>query len=326
MRLPLPAATLLLLCALGTAHAQTSPSDYAALVEPDDREVTAVAPLKARMAADPTDSAAARELLFVYQRYGDAEAGLPLGMKLAADHPDDVQVLKARLVLTTKKVSDASLFSVTSALDELLSLCERERARDPRLTPAISCIAQFHLVAPSVVGGDEAKAEDAIKAMQELDAGKYLMLRAAQALKKDDKEGAAAKLTEAVPLLTEARDLASIASQLWQLEHKEAALAALDRAATLDPAEPLVLFNQGRVAALSGQRLEAGRDSLLRFLAGSTWIQGKDNRGQAHWRLGMIFEALGDKATAEKAYRRAAMLDPKRKEIQASLKVLTGHR
>ncbi|MFV3129179.1 tetratricopeptide repeat protein [Niveispirillum sp. KHB5.9] len=316
------AATLVLLASAGVANAQTVPADYAALVEPDDRQEVAAKPLKDRLAADPGDKAAARDLLLVYQRFGDFEAGLPLGAKLAAETPDDRAVLEARMVLATRRIDDASLFSKKSAAADLLSLCEGERTRDPRSIPAINCVAQFHLVAPSIAGGDKEKAEAAIRQMQPLDEGQYLLLRANQAFSNEDEAGGKARLMEAVAKLTDASDLAGAGTRLGRLGDNDAAFAALDKAAALDPADTFTLYQRGRATAVTGQRLEAGRDSLLRFLSGSAWIGGTNYRAGAHWRLGQIYQAMGDKVTAEKAFRRALVLEPKHKEAQAALKAL----
>lgn len=321
MRLILSAA-LSLLALAGPVAAQTVARDYTALVEPDDREETAARPLKERLAADPTDRAAARELLLVYQRFGNVEAGLPLGARLAAEMPDDKDVLEARMVLATRRIDDASLFSKKSAAGDLLSLCEGERKRDPRNISALNCIAQYHLVAPAIVGGDKVKAEEAISAMQALDEGQYLLLRANQALSNEDEAGGKVRLTEAVAKLTDASDLAGAGVRLGRLGDNDGAFAALDKAASLDPADPFTLYQRGRAVAVTGRNLDSGRDALLRFLAGSAWIGGTNYRAAAHWRLGMVYQAMGDKVTAEQAYKRALLLEPKHKEAQAALKAL----
>lgn len=322
MRLMLSAAALSLLALAGSVAAQIPVPDYAALLEPDDREEAAVKPLKERLAADPGDKAAARDLLMVYQRFGDFEAGLPLAAGLAAERPGDREVLEARIVLATRRIDEASLFSKKSAATDLLSLCEAESAREPRSIPALNCIAHYHLLAPSIVGGDKTKADAAIAAMRALDEGQYRLLRANQALANEDKAEGRTRLVEAVAVLTDASDLAVAGVSLGLLGDNDAAFAALDKALSLDPADPLTLYQRGRAVAVTGRDLESGRDALLRFLSGSAWISGVNYRAAAHWRLGMIYQAMGDKTTAEQAYKRALVLQPKHKEAQAALKAL----
>lgn len=321
MRRILPALALLLIGAALPVAAQVPP-DYASLAEPDDREEVAVRPLLDRLAANPNDQEASRQLLRVYQRYGNVDKGLPLAARLAAAQPDDREVLEARIVLATRRIDNASLFGKKSAAEELLSLCEAERTRDPRNSLALTCVAQYHLVAPSIAGGDEKKAEAAIVQMQPLDEGQYLLLRANQAFaNKDDAKGMTI-LAEALPKLTDASDVAGVALRLGMKGDMEGAFAAFERASSLDPADPFTLYQRGRGAAVSGQHLVEGRDSLLRLLSGSAWIGGVNYRPGAHWRLGQIYDKMGDKGLAEKAFRRALVLDPKHKEAQAALKAL----
>lgn len=320
MRRILPLLALLMAAPL-PAGAQAL-SGYAGLIEPDDREAVAAKPLQDRLATQPADRAAARELLQVYRRFGDYEAGEALGARLAAETPDDGEIFEARLALASRRIDDSSLFSKKSAAESLLALCNGERARNPHSIPALSCIAQYHLIAPSIAGGDKAKAEEAIGQMQALDEGQYLLLRANQALAADDEAKGKTLLTEALPKLNDADDLVGVGLQLGRMGEVPLALSALDRAVALDPADPFILYQSGRAAAVTGQRLEAGRDALLRFLSGSTWIAGVNYRAGAHWRLGQILEKLDDKVLAERAYRRALALEPKHKEAQAALKAL----
>lgn len=321
MRRVLPFLALLMMAVPLPVHAQV-PADYAGLVEPDDREAVAAKPLQDRLAANPDDTDAAKALLQVYRRFGNYEAGTPLGAKLATQAPDDADIFEARLTLASRRIDDSSLFSKKSAAESLLSLCDGERMRNPRNIAALSCVAQYHLVAPSIVGGDKTKAAAAIRQMQPLDEGEYLLLRATEALAAEDAAKGKALLAEAVPKLKDAGDLVGAGIQLGQLGDIALALTALDRAVALDPADPFILYQSGRAAAVTGQRLEAGRDALLRFLSGSAWIGGVNYRAGAHWRLGQILEKLDDKPMAERAYRRALALDPKNKEAQASLKAL----
>lgn len=325
MRRVFPVALLSLLVLAGSAISQPVPADYATLVEPDDREAVVIKPMQEKLAANPDDQATARALLLAYKQYGDFESGLPLGERLGATNPDDDAIFEARMLLAKRRIDEASLFGKKSAAADLLAMCEGERARAPRSVPALNCLAQYYLIAPSIVGGDKAKAEAAIAAMEGLDAGQYLLLRANLAIGNDDKASARALLLEAIPKLTEAADVTGAALVLGMLGDGEATLTALDRAALLDPADPLTLYQRGRAAALTGRNLEAGRDSLLRLLAGSAWINGTDYRASAHWRLGQIYMALDDKGTAEKAYRRALVLEPKHKEAQAALKALKSN-
>lgn len=65
----------------------------------------------------------------------------------------------------------------------------------------------------------------------------------------------------------------------------------------------------GRIAAISGQRLDAGESYLREYL--SYEPQGRDpSHAGAHWRIGMILEHRGDRAGARREYQEAVRLDP----------------
>lgn len=296
------------------ALAQQSTVD-AALVEPDDR-------LETRLAALEAAGGSNRDRLSLYVRYGATEPGLALARQTLAADPSDPVAFKGMVQLQASRISAASLFGKSAVAEELIEACDQEVIRAPGNIAARRCVAQFHLEAPSIVGGDPKKAESAIQALESLDRSQFLQMRALQAAAAEDDEQASALQTEALPLITVADEAAAIAVRRTNLKDAAGAWAALDRARQLDPAEPMVLYQTGRTAALTGQRLEEGRDALLQFLAGTAWIDGTDFRPGAHWRLGMVLEKLGQPDQAVAAYTRTLALDSGHKEAKKALKAL----
>jgi hypothetical protein len=116
------------------------------------------------------------------------------------------------------------------------------------------------------------------------------------------------------------RGLASVhaAAKRW-----DAAFAALDRVLARDPGDLTALYNTGRVAALSGARLESGERALRAYLA-RHHRPDLPSHAAAHWRLGMILEARGDLAGARREYGSALRLDPQHADAQAALRALNG--
>jgi tetratricopeptide (TPR) repeat protein len=66
----------------------------------------------------------------------------------------------------------------------------------------------------------------------------------------------------------------------------------------------------GRVAAESGQRLDRGAAALARYLAYQP-KPGEPSLASAHWRLGAVREAQGQREAARAEYEAALRLDPK---------------
>jgi tetratricopeptide (TPR) repeat protein len=87
-----------------------------------------------------------------------------------------------------------------------------------------------------------------------------------------------------------------------------AAFAALDALAAAHPARTEVDYQRGRLAVLSGQRLDEGEAGLRRYLAQPA-PAGAPAHGFAHFRLGGIHEARGQREAALLAYDEALRLD-----------------
>lgn len=319
--LRLPALVMMLFLSAPALAVEPVP-DYASLVEPDDRLDVHAKPLLDRLAADPGDEQARMDLVELYRRHGDFERGLAEAELLAKTRPDDRKLLEARADMAGMEIEDASIFNKPSLAKKLASLCEAESRRDPANVMALQCLARFHLQAPSVVGGDKAKAEAAIAAVEPLDPAGHLMLRAEQAFASGDGFKGMVILGEALPRLTTASPAVGIGLRRLNGGDLSGAVEAFDKATSLDPDLPFLLYQLGRTSAVTGERLELGRDALIRFLGGSAWMGGTNYRPAAHWRLGMIFEAMGDEVQAEKAYRRVLELDPRHKEAKVALKKL----
>lgn len=81
------------------------------------------------------------------------------------------------------------------------------------------------------------------------------------------------------------------------------------------------LFQLGRLAAISGERLDRGVAALQKCLTLPP-IQGQPPHTAVQWRLGNILEKKGDKPGARAAYEAALKLDPKFPQALESLKKL----
>jgi tetratricopeptide (TPR) repeat protein len=80
-------------------------------------------------------------------------------------------------------------------------------------------------------------------------------------------------------------------------------------------------YQIGRVAALSGLRLDEGAASLKDYLA-HTPDDNQPPLWAAHWRLGQIFEKKGDPAAARTEYAEALKLNPTQPQLIEAMKRL----
>jgi hypothetical protein len=100
-----------------------------------------------------------------------------------------------------------------------------------------------------------------------------------------------------------------------------AAFALWDRVLARDSGDLSALYHTGRMAALSGERLESGERALRAYLARAHRAD-LPSHAAAHWRLGMILQARGDVAGARREYGSALRLDPQHADAQAALRAL----
>ena len=301
--------------------AESAPAlSYVELEEPAaDTAHTFATPLLEKLNVTPEDSNSRRAIISVYRRFGEYQKALEHAKQLALTEPNDRLVLAAQVDELRFQLENASMFKRLSIAKRLLTTCEEALKQDPYNTAALQCIASYHAQIP---GGSKTKEDAAIAALESIDRPTFLMEKANQALRRDNNSEGLTFLNEALPLIRNANDAVNIAMIKLRLNDIDGAFAALDIAAGLDPDLPFLLYQTGRTSAVSGQQLARGKDAMLRFLSGSAWMGGTNFRAAGHWRLGMIFQHMGDKTLAEQAYRRALALDPNNKDAQASLKKL----
>lgn len=113
-------------------------------------------------------------------------------------------------------------------------------------------------------------------------------------------------------------------AQLYAADKKFAqAFAEFEDVLRADPDNYLANYQIGRLAALSGDRIDRGVETLRKALALPPTPNAAGHEA-AHWRLGMLLERKGDKAAARAAYEASLQLNPKFQQAADALKKLTS--
>ncbi len=73
----------------------------------------------------------------------------------------------------------------------------------------------------------------------------------------------------------------------------------------------------------SGERLDRGKQAFEQYIEQSP---GGAFVPSAHWRLGMLYELMGDEKAAEREYRTSLELDPELDQARQALKTLAKSR
>jgi Flp pilus assembly protein TadD len=195
-------------------------------------------------------------------------------------------------------------------------------ALDPRHVGAREARTTYYLNAPGIAGGgvDKARAEAATLEQINSYRGGLLLGRILERTK--DYAAAEAKYRSLMTVFPDSTAPAAAVASLYQTQQRWAdAFTLIDGWLAKSPNDPMMNFQLGRAAALSGERLADGEAALNLFL--NRPGKGKTNDAPGHFRLGMILERNGDIAGAMVRYETAHRLDPHNEEAEAAFKRLT---
>ena len=158
-------------------------------------------------------------------------------------------------------------------------------ALDPRNVEAHYSLYRFYRQAPAIAGGglDKARAEALV--LQRL----------------DDLQGTLAL----VEVSTAEKDYDAAFRLIAALQKRH-------------PDSPVIAFQTGRLAAMSGQQLDLGAAMLRQYLQ-HTPADGEPPLWAAHWRLGIICEKRGDAAGARAEYQAGLKLNPTQPQLVEAL-------
>lgn len=200
---------------------------------------------------------------------------------------------------------------------------ERAVELDPRSVEARKGLIQFFVQAPGVMGGSIDKAKDQAREIGKINAmrGHWEMGK----IQLHDKHVAEAE-AEYLAAIKDSPDSAVIwyATQtFYQNQQRWAdAFALYDRMLTQFPSDPMVHFQIGRTAAISGEQLDRGESELKAWIASPPKDAAPAMLAGAHHRLGMIFEKQGRRDQARVEYNTALAIDPNSQNAKKSLAAL----
>jgi tetratricopeptide (TPR) repeat protein len=276
----------------------------------------------AHAAAHPRDADAAHYLgrtLLGLRKTDEAVDWLDKAAKLAPRR-SDVHLALARAY--GRAAQEASLLRKPGLAKDAHAAWLKAVELDPENVDAREDLVTFYLVAPGFMGGSVEKAREQAGDIAKRDSVRGAIARANIAMNQKDPAAAERIAQEALakhpgePRLRYALGLLYQTQERWDaaFEIYEAMLAA-------DPNAWNAVYQIGRTAALSGQRLDRGAAALKRYL-GHPAEPDSPPLANAHYRLGMVYEKQGNKAAARAEYQAAIKLDPKLDDARAALKKL----
>jgi tetratricopeptide (TPR) repeat protein len=231
---------------------------------------------KALVAAHPRDADAHGLLGAVCMAKGDPDGAVKASEKAAELAPASSEVHRQLGDAYGFAAQRAGVLSKMGLGKKCRLSYEKAVELDPKNIAARSSLMTFYQMAPGIAGGGMDKAYEQAAAIKKIDAGRgsvaYALLYTAEK-----------KYAEAFKEL-------------------EAALKAA-------PDQYPMLFQIGRTAALSGERVDRGMEALQKCLTLAP-PAGSPGHDAAHWRLGNLWEKKGDKKAARTAYQAALAVNP----------------
>jgi len=275
-----------------------------------------------RPLADTSATAATLLGRMAWQSANYKEAARWLDAAIALD-PRHVMAYIWRGRTYVQEIETTSFLRKASVAGRARSMFEKAVEIDPSSFEAREARTEYLMNAPGIAGGsiDKARAEaSAAKRMSPV-RGALLVGRV------EEKAGnAAAAEAEYRALTTGFPDSSGGWEGLTTLYQSQSrwddAFRIIDDRLRAKPNDYVMLYQLGRAASLSGQRLDAGEAALQRYLARDNARKAFD--GTVHFRLGAIRERRGDPQGARSEYELAIALDPRNVAAKRALERLRG--
>lgn len=192
---------------------------------------------------------------------------------------------------------------------------------DPNFIDARLGLMEFYLRAPGFMGGDEDKAREQATEIRKRDAFAGHRAFAAILASKKDMNGAR---NEYIALVRE--NPASPKSHYWYAvylmtadKNYKGASEEFEAALKADPVYMPAVFQIGHVAALSGNDLARGEESLRKYLQYKP-VDDDPGLHRARFWLGMIYEKQGKKPEARAQYEASLRMRAGQKDVAEALK------
>src|SRR5919109_3788676 len=287
---------------------------------------------------------------FLAHRYSDAERELDAAVRA---HPTDARLhhYLGRLALHDTRFRDAiahlergaqlepevaahwlwlgrayGQLAVRSSLTRKFGLAKRARAAleravelDPSNIEARSSLVQFYLLAPRLVGGSTSKARAHATEIATRSAFHGALARAWIAEDRQDYDAAAREYRQAIALAPDSLIAYWGLAQTWQRgERFDSSFALMEELIRRRPDAMPANYYYGRTSSLSGEHLAKGMQALQRYIAYEPH-EGEPPRSSAHYRLGLVYERMGEREKARREFETSLSLEPTRGEVKSAL-------
>ncbi len=251
--------------------------------------------------------------------FGDPRRAVRILERAEKAHPQNVDVVLWLARAYGDRAIRAPVFEQPSFAVRVRKSFERAVAIDPENLEARSGLLEYLIRAPKVLGGNADRAREQAREIERRDPlkGARAYGRIAEHEKRwAEADRAYARAMQEFPTSDEPvlwRATLASGQKNW-----ERAFELLETWLTSHPRDPVACYELGRIAALSGQRLDRGEE-CLRFYTSREPGPDEPTLADAHFQLGNLYRKKKETAQAREQYGEALRLDPGLTEARVAL-------
>lgn len=238
-------------------------------------------------------------------------------------YPDSSRLVLQHSSLLSEGVGESGNFGRLRLAREIRDSLVRAVELDPDSIHARQGLIMFYLNAPRLAGGGADRAEPHLAFMRERSPMDYLDLRGAMAMGQGEMAAAVEQFEQATGADPERQPRFAKALALISLERYDQARSVLQDIVERFPQHAGAWYQLGRISALDGNELKAGRAALARFLDLPAW-PGDPSAAAAWWRIGQLHQHGGDLEQARIAFEQAVAESPDFEPASEALNALDG--
>ena len=252
--------------------------------------------------------------------YKDAARCLDAAIALDPRHVD-AYVWRGRTYV--QEIETTNFLRKGAVAGRARSMFEKAVEIDPSHFEAREARTEYLMQAPGIAGGSIDKARAEANAAKRASPVRGALLVGRVEEKAGNTTAAEAEYRALTTSFPDSSGAWEALAALYQSQSRwDDAFRIIDDRLRANPNDYGMLYQLGRAASLSGQRLEAGEEALRRYLARDNARKAFD--GSVHYRLGAIRERRGDAQGARIEYELAVALDPRNVAAKRALDRLAG--
>jgi tetratricopeptide (TPR) repeat protein len=283
----------------------------------------ALSSLEAAVREDPQDARAASYLGRVYLEVGNSDRAVEWMGRSVALESDNAEYHLWLGRAYGYQAMQATVLKQPSLARKVRKEFEEASRLDPDNLEARFGLIEFYLRAPGILGGSPKKADEQAEEIRRRDALEGYRASGRIAEHRKDFNRARAQYDAAAREFPEKTEpFYWIGALLVRESDYARAFEVYEKILERNPSEMKACYQIGRVASLSGQRLERGKQCLTLYLQHEP-KPDEPSLASAHYRLGLLYEKKGSRELARREYSAALEIEPTLADARQALKKIS---